>query len=88
MLDFLALHQIAAARGDGLRPELHQLFQRRSMTETDAKVEDLASWREAPVPAGGPPPPATPRHMAARIILRFPDPRPMHSIPVSKRLEA
>jgi hypothetical protein len=32
MLSFLNLHAIAAKRGDGLRPELHALFERHATT--------------------------------------------------------
>jgi hypothetical protein len=36
MMSFLALHHIAAQRGDGLRPELVKLLERsRAITEAD-----------------------------------------------------
>jgi len=35
MMSFLALHGIAAQRGEGLRPELVRLMERRGCAETD-----------------------------------------------------
>ena len=35
MMSFLALHRIAAQRGDGLRPELARLLERRACSESD-----------------------------------------------------
>lgn len=47
------LHMIAAARGDGLRPELLALLRRCDQAGADKKIETLASYRsDAPVQAG------------------------------------
>jgi hypothetical protein len=35
MTSFLALHRIAAQRGEGLRPELVRLLERRGRSESD-----------------------------------------------------
>ena len=52
MMSFLALHHIAAQRGDGLRPELVQLLERsRAITEADpaspamTESEDVVATR-------------------------------------------
>jgi hypothetical protein len=38
MLPFLALHALAAQRGDGLRPELLALLERHARTETSLRA--------------------------------------------------
>ena len=36
MMSFLALHRIAAQRGEGLRPELVRLLERRDCAKSDS----------------------------------------------------
>jgi hypothetical protein len=36
MMSFLALHRIAAQRGEGLRPELVRLLERRGCAKSDS----------------------------------------------------
>jgi hypothetical protein len=45
MMSFLALHRIAAQRGEGLRPELVRLLERRGCAESDRTSPDAQVQR-------------------------------------------
>jgi hypothetical protein len=54
MTGLIRLHELAKARGDGLRPELLALLRRRSAIETNPAVVELATARGER--CAGPPP--------------------------------
>jgi len=87
MLNFVSLDRLAAGRGDGLRPELRELFQHRSILKEDPKLEDLAAWRSEPMQAGPHPSGGVPGRIPASV-LRFPDPRECFSTAAKKRRKA
>lgn len=87
MFNFLALDLIAAGRGDGLRPELRELLQRRATIAAEPKVADLAAWRVEPAPAGSRSAAGQTGRLPASI-LRFPDPRVQFSTPATTRRKA
>lgn len=57
-MSLLGFHAMAAAQGDGLRPELRALMERRQALENDARIADLAGLRGDTVQAGPNPAPA------------------------------
>lgn len=50
MLGMLSLDRLAAARGDGLRPELRALLERRAAIETGPAVVALDAGQAGPNP--------------------------------------
>ncbi|MGQ2906807.1 MAG: hypothetical protein ACT6QU_02520 [Aliihoeflea sp.] len=57
-MSLLGFHAMAAARGDGLHPELRALMGRRQALEADERIADLADVRGDTVQAGPNPTPA------------------------------
>lgn len=52
MSGFLQFHRLAAARGDGLLPQLRDLLEARAHVEADPRVTDLAAEGGRPAQAG------------------------------------
>lgn len=70
MLGLTNLHRIAAARGDGLRPELLELLQRANVTAA-ANVVSLDSYRKDGRQQSGPVPVTTPAGPMPENVVPF-----------------
>jgi hypothetical protein len=57
-MSFLGFDAMAAARGDGLHPELRAFLERRQALAADARIADLTGLRGEIVQAGPNPTPA------------------------------
>lgn len=77
MFGFLSLHAIAAARGDGLRPELLELIaQQRALTTGPTNISDLERRRASGTVQAGPNPAGCWRDGIAENVVAFQ--RPAH----------
>jgi hypothetical protein len=78
MSGLIRLHELATARGDGLRPELLALLRRRSAIENDPAVIELATARDER--SAGLPPTASLSPIPAEGVLRFPSKTPADNV--------
>ncbi len=69
-MSFLDFDRIAAARGDGLRPELRALMERRAALQSAPQVADIAAGDTGRVQTGANPP-ALPDFLPGNVA-RFP----------------
>lgn len=76
------LHRLAAARGDGLRPELLELLTSRRMIAADPKVIELAAHRGEVFVQAGPNP--APSSVAGAELLKLD--RPAATLPSTRGL--
>ncbi len=73
MNGLMRLHTIAAARGDGLRPELVALFRKSANAiGADPKIEQLSSYRTNSAIQAGPNPVASVNGAMPEGVLMFP----------------
>jgi hypothetical protein len=80
MNGLMRLHTIAAARGDGLRPELVALFRERANTMgADSKIEQFASYRTDAATQAGPNPVASVNGTMPEGVLMFPGPKSLRA---------
>ena len=72
MFGFLSLHSIAAARGDGLRPELLEMIaEQRALTAGDANISDLEQRRASGTIQAGANPAGCWRDGVAENVVAF-----------------
>lgn len=69
----LALHRLAAARGDGLLPAFQHLFANLDRRRGDAAVTEISRHMPHPYEQSGPNPAGSAEHLSAAGILPFPD---------------
>jgi len=69
-MSWLNLHRLAAARGDGLRPELQALFEHRAETiEANPSVVELNSVHPSGLVQAGPcPTPRVPDFLPGNVV--------------------
>jgi hypothetical protein len=68
MSGLLQFHQLAAARGDGLLPQLRELIEARARAAADPRVADLAAESGRPVQAGPNPGGEVPRFLPGNVV--------------------
>jgi hypothetical protein len=68
----IRMHELAMARGDGLRPELLALLRRRAAIENDPAITELDAIRGGL--CAGPPPLGSATSETSTGVLRFPGP--------------
>lgn len=69
MSDLLALHRLAAARGDGLHPKLLELMESRAaLTGADPRVVEISASRDGFVQAGPCPSPKMPEFLPGNVV--------------------
>lgn len=71
MTMMMRMHELATARGDGLRPELLALLRRRAAIENDPAIRELATVEGGQ--CAGPPPTGAVDGAPPSGVLRFPD---------------
>lgn len=81
----IALHRIAAARGDGLRPELLHLLVSRQGEAAQPNVTDIAAYRNDRRVQAGPNPVGTPDMSTAANVARLAAPDLMPSTAEKRR---
>lgn len=68
MLGLTALDQMMTRNGDGLRPEMRELFERLASIKASANVADLADYRTRSIVQSGPNPVAAQDISADNVI--------------------
>lgn len=83
----LAFHELAAAAGDGLHPELAALFEHQRRLAL-AAIEDLSDHRQAFMRQAGPNPGQARKGALPTGVVRFPQPQPATFQPPAHRRSA
>ena len=68
MSDLLKFHELAAARGDGLLPQLRQLLETRARAAADPHLVDLSAQAGRPAQAGPNPGRAVPHFLPGNVV--------------------